>query len=804
MDVAAFRKRIREHCQPAGYSQKMLAHALNLHPAALSNKLNGTGETHLKQPDAREIIKVLAGWSAITTQADAIELLELVGMRRNAFSEDEWNAPPLNKLDASPPPAPQPIAHADPVSAPQSDPAPILPAYPTPLIGRRQEVADVAGLLRRADVRLVTLSGVGGVGKTRLAVAVAAALLPDFDGGAIFVSLAATRDPAAVAAAIGHILGVAEKGKQSAIERLKTHLKPMTALLVLDNFEQVVAAAPLIGELLAACPNLKILVTSRALLKVYGEYEYIVPPLTLPDIAAVRQDRVAYDDLAHADAVTLFVQRARAARHDFQLTPDSLPHIAEICARLDCLPLAIELAAAQVKLLALPTIVARLKTRLDLPGRIAPDLPARQHTLRNLLDWSYDLLNTAEKEALARLALWVGGFDMDGALAVCGGDAPMLVAALTDKSLLQVVTSENDSRFTMLETIREYAARKLSSDAEADVRRAQTAYLVALATTAEGGLNGAQQTGWLNRLEAEHANIRDVLRWAISHDPQSALELAARLAWFWDMHGHLQEGRRWLRDVLDAAEALDPFWRGRVLNAGGNLARKQGDFEAAEDLLRQSLALRRTLGSLRDIALTLNNLGTVAYHRGRYADAQAFYEECLALKRQLGDQRSITITLSNLAEFYHEQGRLDDALTLYRECLTLLREIGDGQNTAVALLNVGTLYCDEADYSRAIENLTEAVAILHEVGDTFNLAEAVEQLGRAIGLDGRRDEAARLFGAAESLRQSIGARPSPIYAARYSEAVSRIQAGSDTTEWQARWQEGRTMGIDTALALVTS
>lgn len=881
MDLEAFRKRVRELCRPTGYSQKMLARELGLQPTALSNKLNGTGETSLKQTEVRQIIKILAQWEALTFKSEVIELLEMMNLRESSFTPEEWNTAPLNKLAAESALPLTRVANPSEQSALPSSvsarhslllasPAELtgspkqifhnLPASPAALIGRKQEIAETLSLLHRADVRLVTLTGSGGVGKTRLALELATELLDDFEHGVFFVSLAPISDPGLVLATIARTLDIRESGSLSVAELLKNYLRDKHLLLVLDNFEQVLAAAGVVRELMAELPGLKLLITSRALLRIYGEYEYVVPPLALPDPALLQSGGglPAVEQLASYEAIALFVQRARATNHAFKLTHENVLAVAQICRQLDGLPLALELAAARIKILTPQLILDRLGHRLELLNRGPQDLPERQQTLRALIDWSYDLLEPAERKLLARLAVFAGGGALAAVDAICWDEAeqgPDMVEQATlrlnkltdlaDKSMLQLTPDlTGELRFSILETLREYGLEKLKAEGEEQTLRERHAlYFLKLAEQADLAKSSSQQKTWLDRLETEHDNFRVALGWAIVqaqlltqakatnhnvtrvealnssyptppegcsayHFSELALRMSSLLAWFWDSHGHLSEGRRWLAQALGSLESQrleecnsylitrERQVRAKALNAAGNLARKQDDNLQAATFLQEALALRRQLGQLPEIGLTLNNLGALAYHQGDYAEALKLYEESLAIKLKLGDKRSIALSLNNLAELHHAQGNEEKVIDLFEESLKLLQEVGDRHNTALVLLNLGVATGDQGDYRRARVLLTQSLEILGELGDKFHLAEILERLA---GLIGEPEQAARLFGAAASLRVGIGAPMSENYRERYEQSLQTAKSQIDPLIWANYWTAGQHMNLEEAL-----
>lgn len=842
MDLEAFRKKVREFYRPTGFSQKMLARELGLQPTALSNKLNGTGDTSLKHTEVKQIIKTLAEWEAIATQTQAVELLELMDLRRASFTQEEWNSPPLNKLsiedeeqptsrpaliNRAPQPAPLdidmavPVAPSPPLNPSQLElggnaPQPNLPLQLTPLIGREAVLTQTLNLLRQPQVRLVTLSGSGGVGKTRVALQLAATLRADFPDGIFFISLASVTDPALVLSTIATTLGIGESGQELLASVLENYLRDKQLLLVLDNFEQVVRAAIVVKELMSHLSGLKLLITSRVLLRIYGEYEYVIPPLALPDPDLVQAGVLSLEELAGYEAVSLFVQRAQAAKADFTLTRTNAALVATICQRLDGLPLALELAAARIKVLPPDQILNRLDHRLALLNRGPQDLPARQQTLRALFDWSYDLLEAEEQKLLARLSVFVGGCELEAAREVCleigsldegSMDLFETLSELVDKSMLKLAYSENgETRFSMLDTLREYTFEKLEQSGETSILQARHYhYFVSLAEQAEAALAGNQQKGWLDRLEAEHANLRAALGWALQQaKAELALRLASLLGWFWDAHGHLSEGRQWLEQALSSQEkdkhemasgsfsSLSyPELRAKALNAAGNLARKQNDNVRAVVLLEESLRLRQELGQPRQIAQTLNNLGVVAYHQGDLARAQAYYEKSIALKSQLNDKRSLGLSLSNLAEVVQERGEKKRAIGLFEQSLALLREVGDSQNIAAVVLNLGVAIGDEGELARATGLLSESLALLGELGDKFHLAETLESLAGLATTQSQYRLAARLLGAAHSLRQTLAATISPKSRLRYEQTFEAAKTHLAPKVWKEEWQKGQ-------------
>ncbi|TMD56619.1 MAG: tetratricopeptide repeat protein [Chloroflexi bacterium] len=639
-----------------------------------------------------------------------------------------------------------------------------LPAPLTPLIGREQEVLAVCALLQRQDVRLVTFTGTGGIGKTRLSLEVASELLRAFSDGVYFIPLASIVDPALVIPTIAHELGMthryAERQQPVAehMDYLKTTLREKRCLLLLDNFEQVVSAAPDMAELLAACPHLKMLVTSRAVLYLQGEHAFPVPPLALPEGTSP----LPVKDLTQYPAIALFLQRALAIKPDFDVTTANVQTIVAICRRLDGLPLAIELAAARIKLLPLEALLQRMIRPLAILTGGMQNAPERQLTLRNTIAWSYHLLNAVDQQLFRRISVFVGGCTLDAieALYISYPDRTELVldgvTSLIDKSLLQQTGQGDEPRLVMLETIREYALEMLSANGEEQMARyAHAAYYLSLAEESERELGGPNQAIWLERLEREHDNLRAAMEWSLKRGENAAeaerhVELALRLGGalrrFWQMHGHLNEGHIFLERALLASKGIEISTRARAkaLIAAGTLASTQNDFDRTETYCRQSLALFRELGDQQGIALSLYLLSIVPLMKGDSVAARSLTQEALELFREMGDRERIAWSLSTLGIMDAQVGKYDSARLHYEESLAVHRELGDERGIAITLLRLAQLlFVSQGDQEVLRSLLDEGLALFTELGEKEGIANCYSLSGE-LALSQGDSAAARL------------------------------------------------------------
>jgi predicted ATPase/transcriptional regulator with XRE-family HTH domain len=747
--VAPFGGAVRRYRRVLGFTQEELAERAGLSERAVREIERGT-----RHVPRKETVQLLA------------DALELGGEEREAFQSAARRVG-----------EPEIIGPGTPSTTRTN-----LPDESTPFIGRKRELGEVSALLQQPAVRLVTLTGAGGTGKTRLALQVAARLLPQFEDGVFFVSLASLSDPELVLSALAETLRVQEKGGTSVFGALRVSLQSKHLLLVLDNLEYLLAAAPQIGELLDACPALHVLVTSRIPLHLAREHEYAVPPLVVPDPRHFHD----LETLSENEAVSLFIERVQAARADFVLTVENAAAVAGICHRLDGLPLAIVLAAARIKLFTPAALLHRLSSRLTLLTGGAIDRPARHQTLRAAIDWSYSLLSEDERALFARLSVFAGGCTLEAAEAICSpeGDRGLEVlegvASLVEKSLL-LQNGEDEPRFVMLETIREYAAERLAECGPTKrLKREHAGYFLRLAQEAAPQLRGPNGLPWLNRLAQEHDNLRAALSWAQEHgETELGLRLAVALSRFWEIRGYLAEGRRWLTALLPGAETGPPSLRAAALFATGRLASSLGNREEAIDLLGQSLVLYRQVGDMQSAAEVLDRF---SYHCLLWRDVSrwvAAVEENLIVGREVGDKVLIATSLHWLAWLAIGEHNAIRARPLGEESLSLYRDLGDMNGTVDALLVLLAAAYEEGDVRAAGELCQEITARLPRLslgGSTIPRMQMVAFRARGRG---DYENAMRLLEGAVARALDVGDRRNAAYARTVLALLSREQGKYD-------------------------
>jgi predicted ATPase/DNA-binding SARP family transcriptional activator len=661
-----------------------------------------------------------------------------------------------------------------------------VPTPPTPLLGRERELTALAEVIRDGGTRLVTLTGTGGIGKTRLALELVRRLDPEFQQGAAVATLATLRDPVLVPRAILEALDVPEVG-QDPEEALLHALAGAELLLLVDNFEQVLPAARSVARLLEELPRLKVVVTSRAPLHIAAEREYPVPPLA--------------DD----EAAELFIARAQAANPNFALSEKNAAAVAELCARLDGLPLAIELAAARTKLLPPAKLLSRLGNRLEFLTGGRRDAPQHQQTLRMTLDWSYDLLDPDAQRLFARLGVFAGGFTLSSAEAVCNGDVSVLegLATLVDESLVrQSETADGEARFSMLEIVREYALERLSTSGDdEETRRRHLAHFVEFADEAEPGLVGAQ-IEWLARVDSEHDNLRAALAHALATgDYASALQLVVGVRRFWHIHGYLAEGRHALESALAIAPAEPSELRANALNMIGILAGEQGDFDAAGVKFRAALEDARAVGATRAISSALVNLGTMAFFGGELDAAGELYKESIEYFASLGDIRGQALAKENVGLMALTAGDVPEAVTWLTDALELARDVDDDREVAAASRSLAAAMIELGDVAQATSLVAESLALARELAEPHGIAVCLETFAGIAATAGEVERAATLFGASDAVRASIGAKRQPDQQILYDRWLARTLADLDTNLYAARYEDGRALTLDEACAL---
>jgi predicted ATPase/DNA-binding XRE family transcriptional regulator len=733
---------------------------------------------------------------------------------------------------ARPPPGTAPAEAIHPITVISS-----LPIPATRLVDREREIEEATALLDQGEMRLLTLTGPGGVGKTRLAIAVTAQSA--HAESAVFVDLAPISDPNLVAPSIVRALGLHDPGDRSPTDLLKEALRNNHNLLVLDNFEQVINARFVISELLTACPGLKILVTSRMPLRLRGEQEFPVSPLAVP----VRTEQSPLADLEQAPAVMLFIQRARAADPHFSFDVENAPSVIEMCHRLDGLPLAIELAAARVGLLPPQVLVKLMERRLALLTGGPTDAPERQRAMAAAVDWSHDLLSSEAQVLFRRLAIFVSGYSLEAVEAICAEGLPQVLdqlSELADHGLIERAPQLNGSpQFRMLEVVREYARERLEDSGETlTTSRAYVAYYLAFTERAADGLTGPSQGAWMTRLTAEHDNLSAALEFAINlQDADTALGLGANLWQYWARKGLLGEGRKWLERSLAIVDGSS-LVRARALRMLGNLAIDLADFQRAQSLFEASQEKSRELEDETGVIISLCSLGLVAGYRGNYDQARSLYEASLEACRAFGARRSEAIALHGLGDLANAVGLPDEARTRHQQALAIQQEIGDVGGIAYSTLSLAETTCDAGDptsaqsifeqslvlfedvgdslgiayaryglgrvaslrheNSRAAEQFAEALALRREFGDRRGIVECVEGLAGVALAFGETEQAGRLISAAAAARVVLGVPVAPVYRTTIDTCVETLRGALGTAAFATAWDFGQVMTIDQA------
>ncbi len=831
-----FREKVTGARRQTGRLQRELADALGINAQVLSRKLHGVKQTFPTHAEVKQIIKTLATWDAITTQVEAIELLSLMGLRAGSFSDQEWNAAPLNRLE--PAPHSNTPGRAS-LSSIQSAHSP-LPAPSTSLIGRARHVQMALDRLRQPSVRLLTLLGTGGIGKTRLALEVTRAARHDFADGVFFVSLATIRDVALVASTIVQALHLSEPltggdpGRQSVSSHedvLKGFLREKELLLVLDNVEQIPDIAPFISDLLGTAAALKVMVTSRAVLRLYGEHEFDVPPL---EVCATDQE---FDPVYVSEfpATHLFVERAQAINPAFQITGHNAKTIAQICARLDGLPLAIELAAARTKVLPLLMILQRLAggagQSLTFLRSTAHNVLQRHQTLYKTLDWSYELLDPQQQCLFRRLSVFLGGWTLHAALAISMASLPVpqtgfqiatlddvleQIESLIDHSLVKRMSREEgpleenpEPRFHFLETIREYGLERLGACRELeDVQRWHATYYLAVAERIEPNLSGREQSMAVSMLAPEQDNLRTALAWTIEHDEaEIAQRMCGALGRFWEARTQFQEAHRWIDVALKMTQETPPAVRAKLLMAASRLALWEIACERSRELAQEALALYEAVGDVVGKTSAIFQIGDTWHMQGEYMLATRYLEESLYLQHEQEDWGGYAFTLSRLGAMATLQSNFPQAWIYLSEAVTLQREYSEPGLLNITLVYLGVLALAQGDVIQSTTYLREGLFLAQHTGNRYMLAADLIAFGCLLGTIRGPSYAAQVCSAAEALFESLNTALPAAYRPLYNAYLGNIKSQVDETTWEIWWAEGKALSQEEvstlALAAIT-
>jgi predicted ATPase/DNA-binding XRE family transcriptional regulator len=774
-----------------GYWLRLKRKALDLTREALADRVGCSVSTirKLEEEERRpstQIAELLA------------EIFKIPTTERTAFLRfvrGDWrSAPSLGDEDA-------PWRGSTPALSQQ--PRSNLPSTFTSLIGRDKDIAAVQDYLTNPDIRLVTLIGAPGIGKTRLSIASASQSLTHFPDGVFFVALASLDHPSLIPSAIAQALGYVEKSDLPAEKRLMEGIGNKRMLFVLDNCEHLIEdVALLTASLLSACSRLKILTTSREALRIPGEWLYSVPALDLPKEFSI----VDIETISEFPALVLFAERARAARSDFALNVENILPVASICSQLDGLPLAIELIAACVKTLSLEQIAARLDDRFALLISGSRVAPSRQQTLRATLDWSYELLTEAERELFQQLSVFVGGFTLDALESVAQLDSNQSVlhvfSRVVEKSLV-IFEKRDNVRYQMLESIRQYAGEKLQESGNARwFHDRHLAYFLMYAVKAEPHLFSVEQRAWANRLEIEHDNLRAALSWSLESDQVKAgLQMAGALAWFWHKNGHLREGSRWLEKTLTLDNSMSGTERAKALRASSMISRGMGDYIQAKALADSSIKLYREIGDNQGIGLSLIDLGATLHLEGKREKAIKLLQESLDLLQSTGEMWGIAYAQVLLGDAWFRLGDIERAATQWEASLRLTRELGDNSLMAWSLGGLADVARLRREYNRSIEMFKESLMVYRELGNKSEPPFTLEALGLAAAALGKSQHAARLWGAAASWREAIN-EPLPLtYQRDYAASVTQARTQLGEEVYASAWSQGYAMSPEQAVAL---
>ena len=677
-----------------------------------------------------------------------------------------------------------------------------LPIPPTRLLGRARELASITARLQSLEVRLLTLTGPGGIGKTRLALEAAAQTQGLFGGGVFFVALGDLRDPSLVAPELAKVIGVVETGPEM-VGLLTRRLAGRRSLVVLDTFEHLIPAAPLIYTLMLKCSKTTFLVTSRTALRLRGEHEFPVPPLELP-----LTTREAHpEDIQHSPATALFWERAQAVRPDLDLNPEAASLVAETCRKLDGLPLAIELAAARVKHLPLTAIREQLEHRLELLVGGPLDLPLRQRAIRDTVGWSHDLLRPREQTLLRRLSVFAGGWSLDAIENVTGnvdevGDALDGISALVDQSLVVLERNRADPRYDMLDVVREYAAARLSDAGETDeIERRHALHYLALSEAAEPHLVRSGHEDWFRRLDVDRGNLRRGMAWTIDHgETLLALRYSVALWRYWRQLGEFAEGRRWSDAALAVSGSAPPSLRAKALAAAAALAFPQADHARLAELAAEAIGLAHQSEDPMDLRNALTVRGFVAMCQGRYTDALEPYTECVAICRRLGISWQLATSHLNLGAALLHCGRGGEAVARFQDALRLYRVLGDDVFAARVLNHIAHAALADNDLVRADRLACEALASIAEQGERQGIAEGLETLAAVAAERSAVERAATLAGAATAIRDTIASHAAPFDVAITGPLLDKIKASVSEERWHRAWDRGAALDSAAAVA----